>query len=221
MLGREFHPGGIQAMNSETPETMAWLCALRGGKPAALAELYEHYRPRLRQMVRLRMDPRLAARVDPSDVLQEAFVDAARQVSNYLKDPQVVFYVWLRGLAWKRLLKLQREHLGAQRRAVSREVALPGNSSIRLGQQLLAQGSSPSKAMMQRELQQRVRHAMAGLPPEDREVILLRKFEAMSNIEVAQALGLSEAAASMRYGRAIYRLKEVLTAQESQRDSRS
>jgi RNA polymerase sigma-70 factor (ECF subfamily) len=203
-------------MNSESPETVARLCALRDGKPAALAELYEHYRPRLRQMVRLRMDARLAARVDPSDVLQEAFVDAARQVNNYLKDPQVVFYVWLRGLAWKRLLKLQREHMGAQRRAVSREVALPGNSSIKLGQQLLAQESSPSKAMMQKELQQRVRHAMASLPPDDREVILLRKFEAMSNIEVAQALGLSEQAASMRYGRAIYRLKEVLTAQESQ-----
>jgi RNA polymerase sigma-70 factor (ECF subfamily) len=207
-------------MKSESPETVAWLCALHGGKPGVLAELYEHYRPRLRQMVRLRIDRRLAARVDPSDVLQEAFLDAARQVDSYLKDPQVIFYIWLRGLAWKRLLKVQREHLGAQCRTVSREVALPGNSSLRLAKQLMAQGSSPSKAIMERELQQRVRNAMARLEPEDREVILLRKFEAMSNIEVAQALGLSEAAACMRYGRAIYRLKEILTAPGGQSDLR-
>jgi RNA polymerase sigma-70 factor, ECF subfamily len=208
-------------MNRESPETMSCLVALRGGKSSALAELYQHYRPRLRQMVQLRIDPRLAARVDPSDVLQEAFLDAARQVDNYLKDPQVVVYIWLRGLAWKRLLKLQRDHLGAQRRAVSREVDLPGNSSLRLARQLMAQGSSPSKALMQKELQQRVRHAMARLSPEDREVILMRKFEALSNIEVAQALGLSEAAACMRYGRAIYRLKELLTVNESQADPQS
>jgi RNA polymerase sigma-70 factor (ECF subfamily) len=188
-------------MNSEPPETGPWLHALRDGEPAALAALYEHYRPRLRQMVRLRIDPRLAARVDPSDVLQEAFMDAAQQVGNYLKDPQVVFYVWLRGLAWKRLLKLQRAHLGAQCRAVNREMALPGNSSVNLAQQLLARGSSPSKAMVQKELQERVQRALACLPPEDREVILMRKFEDLSNSEVSQALSLSEAAASMRYGR--------------------
>ena len=141
-------------MNPESPETMSCLVALRGGKSSALAELYQHYRPRLRQMVQLRIDPRLAARVDPSDVLQEAFLDAARQVDNYLKDPRVVVYIWLRGLAWKRLLKLQRDHLGAQRRAVSREVDLPGNSSLRLAQQLMAQGSSPAE-FVQRELQQR------------------------------------------------------------------
>jgi RNA polymerase sigma-70 factor, ECF subfamily len=207
-------------MNSEPPETVPWLRALRGGEPAALAALYEHYRPRLRQMVRLRIDPRLAARVDPSDVLQEAFMDAARQVGNYLKDPQVDFYVWLRGLAWKRLLKLQRTHLGAQCRAVKRELVLPANSSACLARQLLANGSSASKAIMQKELQQRVHHAMASLPPEDREVILMRKFEDLSNIEVAQALGLSEAAASMRYGRAIFRLKEFLTAEGSKGESR-
>src|SRR5207244_9467827 len=105
-------------MSSDASETESWLCDLREGNPSALPALFEHFRPRLRQMVRLRMDPRLAARVDASDVLQEAFMDAARQVDNYLRDPGVVFYVWLRGLAWKRLLKLQRQHLGAQCRAV-------------------------------------------------------------------------------------------------------
>ena len=109
--------------------------------------LLERHRKRLRRMIAVRLDRRLAARVDPSDVLQEAFLDAARQVDNYLKDPRVVAYIWLRGLAWKRLLKLQRDHLGAQRRAVSREVALPGNSSIRLAQQLMAQGLDRHKAI--------------------------------------------------------------------------
>jgi RNA polymerase sigma-70 factor (ECF subfamily) len=103
-------------------------------------------------MVRLRMDGRLAARVDVSDVLQEAYLDAARQVESYLRQPTVAFYVWLRGLAWERLLNFHRQHLGAQCRAVGREAPLPAESSLLLGQQLLAQGPSPSHALVKEEL---------------------------------------------------------------------
>jgi RNA polymerase sigma-70 factor (ECF subfamily) len=118
------------------------------------------------------------------------------------------------------LLKLQRQHFGAQCRAVNRELPLPGNSSVSLARQLLAEGNTPSKDMVLKELRERVQHAVACLPPDDREVILLRKFEDLSNLEVAQALGLSEAAASMRYGRAIFRLKEILTAEANHGGSR-
>ncbi len=200
-------------MASESPETEPWLRGLREGEPAALATLFLHYRPRLRTMVRLRMDRRLAVRVDASDVLQEAYLDAARQLPAYLVDPRVDVYVWLRGLAWKRLLKLHRQHLGAQCRAAGRELVLPVASSASLAVQLLAPGSSPSKAIQREELRQQVQRALARLHADDGEVIVMRTFEDMSHAEVAQALGISEAAATMRYGRALFRLKEALKAE--------
>jgi RNA polymerase sigma-70 factor (ECF subfamily) len=202
-------------MSAESAEAEPWLRSLREGEPGALAALFHYFRPRLRQTVRLRMDPRLQARVDASDVLQEAYLDAARQLHSYLRDPRVAFYVWLRGLACKRLLKLQRQHLGAQCRAVTRQLALPLHSSAVLGGRLLAPGSSPSQALLKEELRHRVQSALARLRPEDREVILMRQFEDLSNSEVAQVLGLTEAGATMRHGRALHRLKEVLVAAES------
>ncbi len=198
-------------MTGEPPETEVWLRGLQEGRAEALAALFQFYQPRLRQMVRLRIDPRLAARVDVSDVLQETYLDAARQVASYLREPRVAFYVWLRGLTWERLLNVQRQHLGTQRRALGREVPLPAESSALLARQLLAAGSSPSAALLKEELRRRVQDALARLRPDDREVILLRHFENLSNTEVAQALGLSAAAATMRYGRALVRLKELLT----------
>ena len=206
-------------MNDELPEMKAWLDRLREGDQEALAALFSHCTPRLRQMLRLRMDSRLATRLDVSDVLQEAYLDAARQLPNFLHQSQVAFYVWLRGLTWQRLLKLQRRHLGAQRRAVQREQPLPMESSALLAAQLLAQGTSPSQALLQDELRQRVQRALAKLEPDDRDVILMRDFEDLSNGEVAQALGLSASAATMRYGRALYRLKEILVAELSAGES--
>ncbi len=206
-------------MSDEPPETVMMLRRLRQGESRALAELFDYYRPRLHGMIRLRMDPRVAPRLDASDVLQEAYIDAARQVQGYLASPRVAFYVWLRALAWERLWKLQRRHLGARRRAVDLEVSLPAESSALLAAQLLARGPSPSEALLQDELRQRVQRALAKLKPADREVILMRDFEDMTNEEVAQALGLSPSGATMRYGRALLRLKEVLTADLSAGDS--
>jgi RNA polymerase sigma-70 factor (ECF subfamily) len=207
-------------MIDESPEVEPLLRRLRDGERDALALLFNYYRPRLRQMVRLRMDTRMAARVDPSDVLQEAYLDAARQVQSYLRRPAVAVYVWLRGLTWERLLNLQRDHLGAQRRAVDRELPLPAESSVHLARQLLAQGPSPSQGLLQDELRQRVQQALAALAPTDHEVILMRHFEGMSNREVAQTLGLSDSGATMRYGRALFRLKEILLRGLSAGESR-
>src|SRR5262245_13776729 len=182
-------------MHDETPRTQALLQRLRAGERDALALLYDHYRPRLRQMLRLRMDARIAARVDDSDVLQEAYLDAARQLPAYLDQPRVAVYIWLRGLVWDRLFNLQRHHLGTQRRAVQREVPLPAESSALLVQQLLARGPSPSQLALQEEQRQRVQRALAQLDPSDREVILMRHFEGLSNGEVAQAHGLGDSGA--------------------------
>lgn len=199
-------------MIDEPSETRSWLRRLREGHTEALAELFEHYRPRLECMVRLRLDRRLGGRVDPSDVLQEAYLDAADRIRDYLRKPAVTSYIWLRGLTKERLIRLHRRHVGAKCRTVVRERALPEASSILLARQLLAAGTSPSKALRREELRGRVQGALDKLGPDDREVILMRHFEDMSNGEVSQALGLSDSAASMRYGRAVFRLKQLLMA---------
>jgi RNA polymerase sigma-70 factor (ECF subfamily) len=208
-------------MSNAPGETEGWLAGLRQGNADALAALLDYYRPRLRQMVRLRMDRQLAARVDPSDVIQEVYLDAQRQVQAYLQDPKVDFYVWLRGLAGQRLSNVHRQHLGAKCRTAWREVSLPAESSLLLARQLLAGGTSPSRALLKKELRRRVQQALERLPPDDREVILMRHFEEMSNGEVAQAIGLTESGATMRYGRALFRLKEILLADSDEWESNS
>jgi RNA polymerase sigma-70 factor (ECF subfamily) len=192
----------------------ALLGRIHAGDQEALGELFDSYRSRLRRMIQFRMDARVAARLDPSDVLQEAYLDAARQIDHYLDRRDVDVYVWLRGLAWQRLLKLHRAHLGAQCRTVDREQPLVEDSSAALAQRLLAGGDRPDQPLLQEEIRQRVQQALAQLEPRDREVILMRDVEELSNGEVAQALGLSPSAATMRYGRALFRLQKIL-ARES------
>ena len=106
---------------------------IRQGNGNALAELFQSHRARLRQMLQLRIDARVAGRIDESDMLQEAFLDAVRQIGAYMDQPRVTFYIWLRGLVYERLLNLQRTHLGAERRTVKRERPLPEGSSVSLG----------------------------------------------------------------------------------------
>jgi RNA polymerase sigma-70 factor, ECF subfamily len=207
-------------MSDESPRTRDWLDRLRAGEADALTSLFEHYRPRLRRMVELRFDARAAARLDPCDVLQEVYLDVARQVEAYLARGSTTFYVWLRGLAWERLVKLHRRHLGAACRAVRFEQPIPAESSARLAHQLLAGGTSPGGGLVREEVRRRVQAALGQLGPDDREVILMREFEGMSNTEVAQALGLTPSGATMRYGRALYRLKERLLAQWPEGESR-
>lgn len=199
-------------MVDETPDTTECLHRVRTGDAAALAVLFESFRKQLRRMVELRLDGRLAARLDPSDVLQEVYLDMAGQIEGYLREPKVSVYIWLRGLAWERLLKLQRRHLGAECRAVGREQAFPLDSSAALARHLLAPDANPGDALVQEELRRRVQCALAKLDETDREIILMRDFEGMTNGEVAQTLDLSASGATMRYGRALFRLKEILTA---------
>jgi RNA polymerase sigma-70 factor, ECF subfamily len=185
-------------------ETQRLLRQARAGDDQAVEELLALHRPYLRQLVDLRLDPRLRPRMDASDVVQEAQMEAARRLHGYLLEPAMPFRLWLRRLAYDRLLMLRRFHVEAAQRSVTREVALPDRSS------LLLAGSTPSQQLDRQELAARVRRAVARLPEADREVLLMRTFEELSYEEVAFLLGVDPVAARKRHGRALLRLHKVL-----------
>src|SRR5262249_33736499 len=192
----------------DVPEEQALLDRLRAGDEQALGELFDLYRGRLWGMLYVRLDRRLAGRVAPEDVLQEAFLDVARRVGEYLDKPTVPFYVWLRFLTTQRMQMIQREHLGAQMRDAGMEVPLASSESM--AGQLVGHLTSPSQAAIRRELQDRLRAALDEMEPFDREVLALRHLEELGNNEVAEVLGISKDAASKRHVRALKRLKEIL-----------
>jgi RNA polymerase sigma-70 factor (ECF subfamily) len=198
--------------HADSEETRNLLDAVRTGDPQALGRLLTRHQEYLERFVQLRLDPRLRGRFDPADVVQEAQLETVRRLPRYLEQPRLPFRLWLRQLAHDRLRNLRRDHAGAARRSVDREVALPDGSAAELAGQLLAAGSSPSQHLSRQELARRVRQALALLAAADREVLLLRHFEGLSNPEVATLLGLSAAAVSKRYGRAVLRLHESLFA---------
>jgi len=184
------------------------------GDPAAWQELLLRHQQRLRQMVAVRMDQRLAARLDPSDIVQEIFMDALRKMTDYLQDRPLPFYPWLRQLAWERLAKLHERHVLTQKRAADREQrwdgALPDESAIALAGRLLAPGSSPSQVLLRQELRGRVQAALAQLAERDREVLVMRYLEQLSIREIAAVLAVSEGAVKSRHLRALQRLRTLL-----------
>jgi RNA polymerase sigma-70 factor (ECF subfamily) len=185
------------------------------GDEAALAALWERHRARLRQMVRLRLDRRLQGRVDPSDVLQEAYLDLAARLPDYARDRPMPTYLWLRLVTGQRLAQIHRQHLGAAMRDAGREVslyrgALPRASSASLAAQLLGRFTTASQAAIRAERQVQLQEVLNGMDPLDREILALRHFEGLSNGESAEVLGLSKTAANNRYIRALGRLRDLL-----------
>lgn len=200
--------------DNETSQGDGLARALRGDQ-AAFAEVFESYRGRLHRMIALRMDPRVQGRLDPADVLQEAYVEAARSLSRYAEQPKVPFYLWLRLLAGQRLAKAHREHLGAAMRTAQREVSIaPGSvpdlSTFSLAAQLAGSFTSASGHLIRDELRTQVQAILDQMAPHDREVLALRHFEEMTNHEAATVLGITEAAAKSRYHRALLRITEAL-----------
>ncbi|MDZ7620253.1 MAG: sigma-70 family RNA polymerase sigma factor [Patescibacteria group bacterium] len=188
---------------------------LRAQREAALAELFARHRARLRRMVDMRLDPRMAGRVDPSDVLQEAFMDASNQLQGYLDKLPMQPFLWLRFLTGQRLMALHRQHLGAQKRDAKRDVPLPGlgrrnGFSESLSCHLAGRLTTPSGAVARLEMQTRLHEALGGLEPLDCEILALRHFEELTNNEAAEELSISKAAASKRYVRALDRLRKTL-----------
>jgi RNA polymerase sigma-70 factor, ECF subfamily len=176
-------------------------------------QFMEHW-DRLHRMVQMRLDRRLHGRVNPSDVLQEAYIEVVRSMPGYLSNPKIPFFQWLRHITGMKLMALHRKHLGTQVRDAGREIHLggagPQTSSVALAARLLGRLTSPSQAAERIELQVRVQDALSSLESLDREVLALRHFEQLTNSETARRLGLSEAAASNRYVRALKRLRPIL-----------
>jgi RNA polymerase sigma-70 factor (ECF subfamily) len=198
-------------MDGATDDTQELLDRARRGDRTALDALFARHRERLRHGIALRLDRRLAARVDVSDVLQETYLEAARRLPDYLARPEMPFGLWLRWLARERVLVLHRRHLGARRRAVGQEVRpLPVDSSAQLVQGLVGPGPSPSQALAAVELAERLRLALQQLDDDERDLLLWRHFEQLSNRDIAQLLRISESAANKRYIRALQRLRGLL-----------
>jgi RNA polymerase sigma-70 factor (ECF subfamily) len=202
-------------MAADQADTEELLDRAGRGDDEARQRLLTRHRDRLRQMITVRLDRRLAARLDPSDIVQEALADAAGGLDDYLRDRPVPFYPWLRRFAWERLVELNRRHLQARRRSVAREerldlMHLPDQSARALAERLLAHDTSPSRRLMRQELRDRVQAALDRLEPRDREVLMLRYLEQLSTAESAAALGVRVGAVKMRHLRALQKLRADL-----------
>lgn len=184
------------------------------GDREAVDRLLARHRDRLRRMVAARMDKRLAARVDPSDIVQEALTVASRKLPDFLQQERFPFYPWLRQLAWERLIGAHRRHVGAKARSLNceerEEPGLPDHSAVRLADRLLASGTSPSGSLIREELRARVQQVLSQLSARDREVLVLRYLEQLSTVEAAAVMGLTLDGLKSRQRRALERFSNLL-----------
>jgi RNA polymerase sigma-70 factor (ECF subfamily) len=196
------------------PSTDVLLAQAAQGNRAAREELLERHRLRLRRLIGLRLDRRLAARVDPSDVVQEALMDAAAKLSEYLRTRPMPFYPWLRSLGLERLIALHRWHIRTGKRSVRREEQalppLPEESALELAGRLCARAKGPSQQLALSQARAQVRAALERLSERDRELLVLRHLEQLSVREIASVLGISEGAVKVRHVRALERLRDLL-----------
>ncbi|QDV33164.1 sigma-70 family RNA polymerase sigma factor [Tautonia plasticadhaerens] len=203
-------------MTGDSSEVTDLLHQAADGDQEALRVLLARHHDRLKRMVRLRLSRRLAGRVGDSDVLQEAYLEVARRLDEYLQGPVLPFFLWLRHLTGLKLTEVHRRHLGTQLRDADREVTLhrgglPPADSVSLAAQLLGSLTTPSQAAIKAETRLLVQEALNSMDPIDREVLALKHFEQLSTSEIAEALGLSRAGAGSRYLRAIKRLRGILS----------
>lgn len=187
----------------------------RQGDQTAVEQLLTQFRDSLRRMIALRLDPALTARLDASDVVQDVMVEANRRLDDYLRNSTMPFHLWLRHIAKDHVIDAHRKHRKAQRRSIDREQSLvprglSDHSSIEMMGQILDQELTPATAAIRHELEQRLANAIGQLEEDDREIILMRLYEQLSNQEIAAVYGLTEPAAAMRYLRAVRRLQSML-----------
>jgi RNA polymerase sigma-70 factor (ECF subfamily) len=203
------------ASNPNSEITSRMLNQAAAGDAAGWNALVGRFHDRLRRMIAVRLDPRLHGRFDPSDVLQETYLDAFSRLPEYVREPRLPFFLWIRYLTGHHLGRIHRDHLGRQMRDAGREVslyqgAMPEASSAALAAQLMGKECRPSELAVRAERMLRLQEALNRMNPIDREVLALRHFEHLTRAETAQVLGLSEAAAAKRYLRALERLREML-----------
>lgn len=199
----------------DSDQTQELLKNAGDGDASAVNRLLERHRVSLRRMVQFRLDRALAGRVDASDIVQDVLLEANQRLADYIRDPKLPFHLWLRQLARDRIIDMHRRHRAAQRRSVDRERSLAAaeyadRSSMDLAAMLKDQELTPAAENIRRELQRRFLEALDELEEDDRDVILMRHYEHLSNTEVAAALGLSQPAAGMRYLRALRKLRSIL-----------
>lgn len=190
----------------------------KGGDDSAVNALMDQHRNSLRQLIRMRLDQKIQRRIDVSDVVQDVLVEANRRLQRYLADPIMPFHLWLRQIAKDRIIDAHRRHRVSAKRSVDREQQLApprgyDQSSVHLASLLGDDQLTPAAAAVQKELAQRVEEAIAQLEERDCEIIVMRHYEHLSNQEIGEVLNLTEPAASMRYLRAIRRLKKLMTEQ--------
>ena len=183
---------------------------VRRGDRNALEALFAAHREYLRQVIGLRMDKALRRRVDPSDIVQEAQVEALRRVPEYVRDPKLPVRLWMRQIALDRLGMAHRQHIGAQRRSVNRELRLTDHSAVSLAQCLVASAGFPLTNAVRQELIGKVREAIDRLDPLDQEIIMLQAFEGLNSTESSLVLGIEPATARKRYGRALLGMRQRL-----------
>ena len=196
----------------EDSRTDLLLSRIGQGDAAAGPTLFAAHRRRLRQMIAVRLDPRLSARLDPSDVLQDVFAEASQRLADYARQRPIPFYPWLRQIAWQRLVKLHERHVYAEKRSVGREVwrALNDASAEHLADRLIDSATSPSGRLARKEALDRLARELARLSERDREVLILRYLEQLNVAEVAAVLGITESAVKLRHLRALDRLRRLL-----------
>ena len=204
-------------MTDDLSEHDELLRRAKSGDECALADLFTHYRERLKRMVQLRLDRRLFGRVDADDVLQEAYLAVHKRFAEWADDRQLPFFLWLRLVTGQKLADFHRHHLAAQMRNAGQEVslyrgALPQASSASLAAHLLGKITSASQAAIRAEHKLIVQEALNSMDALDREVLVLRHFEHLTNDEAALVLGVKKSTASQRYVRALKRLKEILSS---------
>jgi len=202
-------------MTTETDNSQ--IARLREHGEQALADAISSHNDRLLRIIDLRLDPRLRGRVDAADVVQEVFLETRKRLPRFLRDASVPVFVWLRGVVLDTLVHVHRRHLGAKMRDAGREAPLhagigPQATSVSLAGFLIGDLTSPSQAAMREELAARIEVTLDAMDEIDREVLVLRHFEQLSNDEVANVIGVKKAAASRRYMRALARFRDVLSA---------
>ena len=201
-------------MHESQPDTDQLLNLVSEGDQFATQKLFDRYRPRLRGMVAVHLDQRIRMRVDPSDVVQEAFAEAFEKLPEYVQKRTISFYPWLRRIAWQRLVKLHEIHIEATRRSVEREdhceLPLPEDSVMQLAEKFAASDTEPGQALVKQEIRERVRAALDELPYSDREVLVMRYLEHLTINEISETLEVNQEAVKKRHLRALERLERVL-----------
>lgn len=189
---------------------------MRNGDSEALGEVFDQYRERLARIVRFRLDYRLAGRVSESDVLQEAFIASAKRLNYFSEHDDMPAFLWLRMMVGQQLVDIHRQHINAEKRDARREVNLQAkgpspHTSMAIAAQLVGQMTAVSEIISRAEQIEKLEQVLNQMDDIDREVIALRHFEELSNIETAKILGIDTSAASKRYIRAMGRLSDLMS----------